>query len=382
MSEPLRIGVLGAARITERSLIDPARATGHRLVAVAARDRARAEAFAAGHGVERVAGSYAELVADPEIDVVYNPLANGLHGPWNLAALAAGKHVLSEKPSASNTDEAGEVRQAAQKAGTVFMEAFHYLFHPVTRRLHELLDSGEIGELRHVEAMVAIAAPPDTDPRWSLPLAGGALMDLGCYSLHALRVLAPWAGGAPRLAGARGGERAGAPGVDEWLDADLEFPGGATGSARCHMAYDGLDMSSGSSAPGGRRRPRTSCCPRGTTGSWSAPLRASARNGSGRARRTRTSWRPSPPRCGTCSAAARRGRRGDDDGAHRRLLPRGRVRAEAAYPGLTAPKPCRLAAARLRHTHAYSAGLSTSSTSIRPPSSSARTPASHTAAAA
>lgn len=241
--EPLRIGVLGAARITERSLIDPARATGHRLVAVAARDRSRAEAFAEEHGVERVAGSYAELVADPEVDVVYNPLANGLHGPWNLAALAAGKHVLSEKPSASNEREAAEVRDAAAKAGTVFMEAFHYLFHPVTRRLHELLDSGELGELRHVEAMVAIAAPPDTDPRWSLPLAGGALMDLGCYSLHALRMLAPWAGGAPRLAGARGGARAGAPGVDEWLDADLEFPGGATGSARCHMAYDGLDMS-------------------------------------------------------------------------------------------------------------------------------------------
>ncbi|OUD02990.1 Gfo/Idh/MocA family protein [Streptomyces swartbergensis] len=241
--EPLRIGVLGAARITGRSLIDPARATGHRLVAVAARDRARAEAFAAEHGVERVAGSYAELVADPEVDVVYNPLANGLHGPWNLAALAAGKHVLSEKPSASNAGEAAEVREAAAKAGTVFMEAFHYLFHPVTRRLHELLDSGELGELRHVEAMVAIAAPPDTDPRWSLPLAGGALMDLGCYSLHALRMLAPWAGGPPRLAGARGGERAGAPGVDEWLDADLEFPGGATGSARCHMAYDGLEMS-------------------------------------------------------------------------------------------------------------------------------------------
>ncbi|WP_030248443.1 Gfo/Idh/MocA family protein [Streptomyces sp. NRRL S-455] len=241
--EPLRIGVLGAARITERSLIVPARATGHRLVAVAARDRARAEAFAAGHGVERVVGSYAELVADPEIDVVYNPLANGLHGPWNLAALTAGKHVLSEKPSASNAEEAAEVRAAAAKAGTVFMEAFHYLFHPVTRRLHELLDSGELGEPRHVEAMVAIAAPPDTDPRWSLPLAGGALMDLGCYSLHALRMLAPWTGGAPRLAAARGGERAGAPGVDEWLDADLEFPGGATGSARCHMAYETMDMS-------------------------------------------------------------------------------------------------------------------------------------------
>ncbi|MET9462881.1 Gfo/Idh/MocA family oxidoreductase [Streptomyces canus] len=243
MSEPLRIGVLGAARISGSSLIGPARATGHRVVAVAARDRSRAEAYAAEHGVERVAGSYAELIADPEVEVVYNPLANGLHGPWNLAALAAGKHVLSEKPSASNAEEAAEVREAAAKAGTVFMEAFHYLFHPVTRRLHEILASGEIGELRHVEAMVAIQAPPDTDPRWSLPLAGGAVMDLGCYSLHALRMLAPWAGGAPRLVSARGGQRRGAPGVDEWLDADLAFPGGATGSARCHMAYDRLEMS-------------------------------------------------------------------------------------------------------------------------------------------
>jgi predicted dehydrogenase len=151
--------------------------------------------------------------------------------------------VLSEKPSASNAEEAAEVRETAAKAGTVFMEAFHYLFHPVTRRLHEVLASGEIGELRHVETMVAIPAPADSDPRWSLPLAGGAVMDLGCYSLHALRVLAPWAGGAPRLVHARGGERASAPGVDEWLDADLVFPGGATGSARCHMAYDRLEMS-------------------------------------------------------------------------------------------------------------------------------------------
>ncbi|MFE5036715.1 Gfo/Idh/MocA family protein [Streptomyces sp. NPDC056683] len=238
---PLRIGVLGAARIAELSIVGPARAGGHRLVAVAARDQGRAETFAATHGVERVASSYAELIADPEIEVVYNPLANGLHAPWNLAALQAGKHVLTEKPSASNAGEAAEVREAAATAGTVFMEGFHYLFHPVTRRLHELLESGELGELRHVEAMVAMPAPPDSDVRWSLPLAGGALMDLGCYSLHAARMLAPWAGGAPRLAAARGGERA--AGVDEWLFADLEFPGGATGTANCHMAYDKWQMS-------------------------------------------------------------------------------------------------------------------------------------------
>ena len=234
--EPLRIGVLGAARITDLALASPARTTGDRLVAVAARDRSRAEAFAATHGVERVVGTYADVVADPEVEVVYNPLPNSLHGPWNLAAVAAGRHVLTEKPSASNATEAAEVRDAAAAAGVTVLEGFHYLHHPVTRRLLELLDSGELGELRRVEAGAVIPAPADGDPRWSLELAGGALMDLGCYTLHAQRILAPWAGGPPRLVSARGGERAGHPGVDEWLEADLQFPNGATGLAHCDMA--------------------------------------------------------------------------------------------------------------------------------------------------
>src|SRR5829696_1690477 len=93
--EPLRIGVLGAARITDLALAGPARTTGDRLVAVAARDRSRAGAFAATHGVERVVGTYADVVADSEVEVVYNPLPNSLHVPWNLAAVAAGRHVLT-----------------------------------------------------------------------------------------------------------------------------------------------------------------------------------------------------------------------------------------------------------------------------------------------
>jgi predicted dehydrogenase len=231
--EPLRIGVLGASRIATLAIVDPAHTTGDRLVAVAARDRRRAEAFAAGHGVERVLDSYADVVADPEVEVVYNPLANGLHGPWNLAAIAAGKHVLTEKPSASNATEAREVRDAATAAGVTLLEGFHYLYHPVTRRLHELLATGELGQLRRVEVDLVIPAPADDDPRWSLELAGGALMDLGCYALHAHRMLAPWAGGPPRVVAARGRERAGHPGVDEWLKADpphLHPPaGGAQG---------------------------------------------------------------------------------------------------------------------------------------------------------
>lgn len=240
--EPLRVGVLGAARIAVAAIVEPAQLTGTRLVAVAARDRARAEAFAAEHDVERVLGSYADVLADPEVEAVYNPLANGLHGPWNLAAVAAGKHVLTEKPSASDATEAREVRDAAERAGVVVMEGFHYLYHPVARRLLDVLASGEIGELRRVEIDMVIPPPPPGDLRWSFPLAGGALMDVGCYGLHMHRALTPSAGGAPRVVAARAGERAGSPGVDEWLDADLEFPGGATGTVRCSMAAESTRM--------------------------------------------------------------------------------------------------------------------------------------------
>ena len=99
-TEPLRIGILGAARIAPLSIVEPAAATGHRLVAVAARDVTRAEEFAAEHGVERVHESYAAVIDDPDVAVIYNPLPNSLHAEWNIRAAEAGKHVLSEKPSA------------------------------------------------------------------------------------------------------------------------------------------------------------------------------------------------------------------------------------------------------------------------------------------
>ncbi|HEY3508872.1 MAG TPA: Gfo/Idh/MocA family oxidoreductase [Kribbella sp.] len=241
--EPLRIGILGAARIAGRAIVEPAKLTGARLVAVAARDADRAAAFATEHGVERVHASYQELLDDPEIEAIYNPLANGLHGPWNLRALAAGKHVLTEKPSAGNAAEALEVRDAVHSSGLVFMEAFHYAYHPVMRRLQELVAKGELGDLQQVEATMVMPPPADDDPRWSLPLAGGAVMDVGCYALHAQRMFAQYAGGAPKLLNARAGERKRVPGVDEWLNADLEFPSGATGTVRTSMAAEAVEFS-------------------------------------------------------------------------------------------------------------------------------------------
>jgi predicted dehydrogenase len=227
----LRIGILGASRIAEKAIIGPATELGHRMVAVAARDPQRAAVFAEKHGVERALASYAEVIDDPEVDVIYNPLANALHAPWNLAAIAAGKPVLSEKPFARNRSEAATVAQAAEAAGVTVLEGFHYFFHPVTQRAFTVAASGEIGPITRVEVRMAMPTPDDDDPRWSLELAGGALMDLGCYGLHIMRSLGRLGldglGGAPSIVSAEAEQRT--PGVDALCDVELEFPGGATG---------------------------------------------------------------------------------------------------------------------------------------------------------
>lgn len=242
-SDPLRLGVLGAARITEEALTEPARRTGHRLVAVAARDRARAEELAARAGVERVHDSYEEVLADAEVEVVYDPTPNALHGVWNLAAVRAGRHVLTEKPAAACAADARVVRDAAAGAGVHVVEAFHHLHHPVHRRLLELVASGELGELQRVEVDLLVPAPGGADPRWSLELGGGALMDLGCYGLRTLRALAPLVGGDPVVTGARAVEHPDHPGVDAELVADLALGPGATAVVRSLMGGDEVRFS-------------------------------------------------------------------------------------------------------------------------------------------
>lgn len=232
----LRIGILGASRIAESAIVGPAAELGHRLVAVAARDPQRAAAFADKYGVERVLDTYAEVIEDAEVDAIYNPLANALHAPWNLAAIAAGKPVLTEKPSANNREQAAEVAAAADAAGVTVLEGFHYLFHPVTRRALELAGDGTLGELHRIEVLMTMPEPPDTDPRWSLDLAGGALMDLGCYGLHLMRTFGAVAGGAPKVTAATAVQRN--PGVDASCDVEVLFPGGATGTSRHTMASD------------------------------------------------------------------------------------------------------------------------------------------------
>ena len=227
----LRIGVLGAARITPVALIRPARKVDEvEIVAVAARDRSRAEKFASKRGIARVHGSYDDLLADDEIDAVYNPLPNGLHGRWTIAALEAGKHVLCEKPFTANAAEAREVADVARRTGLVCMEAFHYRYHPLVDRLLQIIGSGELGAIKRIDTWMCIPLLRRGDIRWNLGLAGGSTMDVGCYAIHLLRTLA---GGEPEVVSVTARELH--PGVDRILTADVSFDDGRTGSITASM---------------------------------------------------------------------------------------------------------------------------------------------------
>jgi predicted dehydrogenase len=239
----LRVGTLGAARIAPAALITPARQVPEVTVtAVAARDPDRARQFASRHGIAVVHDSYEALIADPDVDAVYNPLPNSLHAPWTLRAIAAGKHVLCEKPFTSNEAEAAEVADAAKSAGLVVMEAFHYRYHPLARRMQEIVagvgnaggggerGGGEIGALRHIEASLCFPVPRFSDIRYQFDLAGGATMDAGCYAINCIRLLGP---GEPEVVSARA--RLHGPDIDRAMVADFRFPGGATGRIRTSL---------------------------------------------------------------------------------------------------------------------------------------------------
>jgi predicted dehydrogenase len=240
----LRIGLLGTARISATALIGPATNVPEVTVAaVAARDPSRAEAYAERHGIPLAYGSYDALLADPDIDAIYNPLPNSLHGPWTLNAIAAGKHVLCEKPLASNAEEADLVAGAGADAGLVVMEAMHYRYHPMIRRLRELV--GELGPVRSIQCWTSFVISDEDDIRYDYDLGGGALMDGGCYAIDCLQLLGP---GEPEVTAAladpyqrvpgRDPDRAGAA-ADRAMAVRLAFPGDATAWFESAFTLDG-----------------------------------------------------------------------------------------------------------------------------------------------
>jgi predicted dehydrogenase len=224
---------LGAARIAPNALTKPARGVSEvEIVAVAARDTNKARAFARQHNIPRVVNSYNALMNDSEIDAIYNPLPNSLHYEWTIKALRAGKHVLCEKPLASNAREAEEMTRVADEMGRVLFEAFHYRYHPLALRVQEIVASGEIGNVRELEAdfFIPLFLRPN-DIRFKYELAGGGLMDTGCYCVNLLR----WLGKSePRIVSARA--RKISPQVDRLMFAEMLFENGVRAKLGCSLA--------------------------------------------------------------------------------------------------------------------------------------------------
>jgi predicted dehydrogenase len=231
LSSPLRIGVLGAAAIVPMALTNPARSIPEvEVVAIAARDPKRAQSFARRHHIPHAYQTYADLLADPVIDAIYNPLPNNLHAEWTIRALKAGKHVLCEKPFASNRYEAEEMAKTAHETGLVLSEAFAYRYHPLTARVKEIISSGELGKIRHIDAKFCFLLPSTNNIRFKFELAGGGLMDCGCYPVSLIRYLAE----AEPIVD-RAEARLFAPQVDHKMTANLSFADGRTAHLECDM---------------------------------------------------------------------------------------------------------------------------------------------------
>jgi predicted dehydrogenase len=223
MTKPLGIGLIGASRVASYAVIEPARQIADvRVVAVAARDGARARDYAAQHGIERVHGGYEDLIHDPDVDLVYLGTPPAAHAAQALAAIAAGKSVLVEKPFALSASDAQSVHAAAAAADVRVFEAMHSVHHALFARVLEIVRKGDIGNVRHIDASFDAQIRADDPIRWSRELGGGALMDLGVYPLA-------WA---RRLLGEQFTVTACAAvcrdGVDASFKAQLEFAAGVT----------------------------------------------------------------------------------------------------------------------------------------------------------
>jgi xylose dehydrogenase (NAD/NADP) len=223
-------GLLSTARINER-IIEAARESDRaHVLAVASRDAARAEAYAREHGIEGSYGSYEALLADPDVEGVYISLPNSLHVGWALRALDAGKHVLCEKPLSRHPDHVEQAFDRAEALGLVLSEGFMWRHHPQTAKLVDLVAEGAIGPLRVVRDSFSFqlaAVHGAEDARFDPDLDGGSLMDVGCYCLSAIRLLA---GEPERL---QGQQLLGPSGVDVCFAAALALPDGRLGHFDC-----------------------------------------------------------------------------------------------------------------------------------------------------
>ncbi len=233
----IRWGILGTANIARKQLI-PAIQASHNgeVAAVGSRNLATAQAYAKALGIPHAYGSYEALLADPEIDAIYNPLPNDGHVPWSIKALRAHKHVLVEKPIAMDAAEAQTVIEVAHETGMWLAEAFMYRFHPQHAKVHALLASGALGKVSTINAGFSYVLPPsDTENvRLKPELGGGGLWDVGCYCVSSIRM---FAGQEPDAVS--GFATIGSSGVDENFVGTLHFPNGLLAHFECGIRVKG-----------------------------------------------------------------------------------------------------------------------------------------------
>jgi len=189
MERKLNWGLLSTAKINN-ALIKPLNASKRtRLLAVASRNISSAEAYAKEKKIPRAHGSYEALLADPEIDIIYNPLPNHLHAEWTIKALHAGKHVLCEKPFALTLDEVDAVIKASKETGKVVAEAFMYRHHAQTLKVKEIVDSGKLGKIQLIKGAFSFKLEREGDIRWKAEMGGGSIWDVGCYPISYARTI-------------------------------------------------------------------------------------------------------------------------------------------------------------------------------------------------
>lgn len=236
MSQTVRWGFLGASRIGRGALAPAVLGAGQVLHAVAARDLTRAQAFAADFGFARAYGDYEALLADRDVDAVYIALPNDQHLPWTLRALAAGKHVLCEKPLALTASEVAQMQTAERNSGFRVMEAFCHRFHPQFERARTAIAHSAIGDVLAVQTHFVNVLDRPADFRWAAAMGGGALYDLGCYGISLMRGLLDLEPiGVSGMQRARGN-------VDERFAAQLDFGGGLAGQLVC--SFEGVGQQS------------------------------------------------------------------------------------------------------------------------------------------
>ncbi len=216
---PVRWGILSTADINRKLLAGAALSDEVDVVAVGSRDLARARAFADVHGIPSAYGSYEELLADPAVEAIYNPLPNTLHCEWSIRALEAGKHVLCEKPMSSSPAEVDAAFAVAERTGFLLTEAFMYRHHPQTAKLRSLVAEGAIGDLRLIRSTFSYGLFDETNIRLRTDVDGGSLMDVGCYCISGSRLL----GGEPEAVFGRA--YTGPTGTDWAFTGSLRFAG-------------------------------------------------------------------------------------------------------------------------------------------------------------